>query len=261
MSSFRENLIQLMAVQNLALTPLDGLEGAELVEAQENNEGLTQLADAITQLHERLLNSAIAEKPKTAAAKKPKTATAADADAEETKPKKPRAARKPKEPKPVVEGEEATKKRAARKPKEPKPVVEGEEAPKKRAARKPKEPKPVVEGEGEVNEEPKKKRAANAQAVFARLVSQAHKGEMAGWDAIKLTVSLAKVTEKGQVMLDTPEGKEFVGLKGTDVSLAALLQRAQQLITAVDGKVNLMKLTGLMWSAVGNQIPAQLQQQ
>jgi type IV secretory pathway VirB10-like protein len=215
--SFRDQLIAICAERGVALLDLEGLDGGELQEAQQQNAGIEQLFDAIAELHVKMS----AAKPAAPAAK---TAPA----------KKP-----------------AAKKTAAKEPEESE--TEDEEPPAKKTAKK---RAPAAKKSAKKDaDEPATKKAPTKYAEFTSLVTKANKGDAAGWEDVKVTVSLAKVTASGQALLDHAAGAAFAALKGTEVTMQALLDAAKDLLTAVDGKVQPFKLSGLLWAAVGNANP------
>jgi hypothetical protein len=206
--SFRDQLIAICAERGVALLDLEGLDGGELQEAQQQNAGIEQLFDAIAELHVKMSAA---------------------------KPAAPAAKTAPAKKKPAVEAseeEEPAAKPAAKK-----------RAPAKKTTKK------------DADAEPAAKKAPTKYAEFTSLVTKANKGETAGWEDVNVTVSLAKVTESGQALLDHDAGAAFAALKGTEVTMLALLDAAKDLLTAVDGKVQPFKLSGLLWAAVGNANP------
>jgi hypothetical protein len=130
--------------------------------------------------------------------------------------------------------------------------TEDEEPAKKPAAKK---RAPAKKAKKDADAAPAAKKAPTKYAEFTSLVTKANKGDARGWEDVKVTVSLAKVTESGQALLDHAAGAAFADLKGTELTMQALLDAAKDLLMAVDGKVQPFKLSGLLWAAVGNANP------
>jgi hypothetical protein len=68
-------------------------------------------------------------------------------------------------------------------------------------------------------------------------------------------VSLETVSESGKVLLENEAAAELNQMKGTQQTIETLLEACKGLLTEVEGKVQPFKLSGLMWSAVGNKTP------
>lgn len=120
---------------------------------------------------------------------------------------------------------------------------------KKRAPAKKRAPKaPAADGAE------KAKRALSAFSKFTSHISKMKKGEEAGGD-VKVTVSLEKVTDKCEPLLATDAAKPLLAMKGHEHTIDEVLEECKKLLQAIDGKIVPFKLTGLLWSAVGNQNP------
>jgi hypothetical protein len=230
-STFRAQLIEIMAERDLGMVDLKSLTGAELAEAENNNLGLAQLYDAITELHEIYLG-AIARP----AATKPK---ALPKEKKPAKEKKQPAEKQPKEKKTVDETTATTDSES-----EEKPVKEKKAA--KKAAPKDNEDETAV---------PKAKREATPYASFTSLVTKANKGETDGWDKVSVKVSLDNATEKVLQVLEHAEAAKLVAMKGTEQTMATLLKASSELLEKASGKVNAMNLTSLLWAATGKKNP------
>ena len=217
--SFREHLIEMMAERGLGIQSLDGLEGEELRDAQNNNLGMTELYEAIAELHETFVKKSTT----------PVSVAPVAAPSKSTKePKQPKQTKQPKEPK---------------EPKEPKQPKQTKE---------PKQTKDVAAEEEAVT---KAKRAPTPYALFTSSVTKANKGEAEGWDQVKVTVSLEKVTEKVAPILEHAEASKLMEMKGTEQTMSTLLKLSADLLTVATGKVHAMSLTSLLWSATGNVNP------
>ena len=99
------------------------------------------------------------------------------------------------------------------------------------------------------------KKAPSKYAQFTAAITKANKGQTEGWADVTVTVSLEKVTDSGKALLEHEAGQAFQELKGKEMTMEDLLKAAQELLTAVEGKVHPFKLSGLMWAAVGNVNP------
>ena len=226
MTSFQNKLKSLMAEYDLGIKSTEGLTGDELQEMTNNNDGMTQLYEAIEELHKEFLAAvpkkrAVATKTKTATKAKEDdaaTATTEESSSDEDKPKKKRAP--------------AKKKAAATESAEPK------------SADKSAEPKSA---------EPKAKSAKSAYSTFSPHITKGNKGELDGWDAIMVDVSFSKTTEASAALLES--NTELRALKDTKQSMANLLKACKAALQQADGKVVIGKLSGIMWSAVGNVSP------
>ena len=213
--SFREHLIEMMAERGLGIQSLDGLEGEELRDAQNNNLGMTELYEAIAELHETFVK------------KSPTPVSVAPVAV----PKQTKQTKEPKEPK------------------EPKQTKEPKET---KQTKEPKQTKDVAAEEEAVT---KAKRAPTPYALFTSSVTKANKGEAEGWDQVKVTVSLEKVTEKVAPILEHAEASKLMEMKGTEQTMSTLLKLSADLLTVATGKVHAMSLTSLLWSATGNVNP------
>jgi len=222
MTSFQNKLKSLMAEYDLGIKSTEGLTGDELAEMNNNNDGMTQLYDAIEELHKEFLAAA---PKKRAAATKTKTATKAKNDdaAAETAAETATAA--------TTEAETSSD--------EDKPK-------KKRAPAKKKAAEPE-------SAEPKAKSAKSAYSTFSPHITKGNKGELDGWDAIMVDVSFSKTTEASAALLES--NTELRALKDTKQSMADLLKACKAALQQADGKVVIGKLSGIMWSAVGNVSP------
>ena len=223
--SFREHLIEMMAERGLGIQSLDGLEGEELRDAQNNNLGMTELYEAIAELHETFV------KKSTTSVSVAPVAVPSKSTKEPKQTKEPKEPKEPKQPKETKE------------PKEPKQTKE------------PKEPKQTKDVAAEEEAVTKAKRAPTPYALFTSSVTKANKGEAEGWDQVKVTVSLEKVTEKVAPILEHAEASKLMEMKGTEQTMSTLLKLSADLLTVATGKVHAMSLTSLLWSATGNVNP------
>jgi outer membrane biosynthesis protein TonB len=240
-STFRAQLIEIMAERDLGMVDLKSLTGAELAEAENNNLGLAQLYDAITELHEiylAALSRPAASKPKALPKEKPAK-----------KEKKQPAEKKTKEQAPTTSAaEDETATESESEEKEKKPAKEKKQP----AAKKAKEPKELND---DASDAPKGKREATPYASFTSLVTKANKGETDGWDKVSVKVSLDNATEKVLQVLEHAEAAKLVAMKGTEQSMATLLKTSIELLEKASGKVNAMNLTSLLWAATGKKNP------
>jgi hypothetical protein len=214
MTSFQNKLKSLMAEYDLGIKSTEGLTGDDLKEMNNNNDGMSQLYDAIEELHKEFLAAvpkkrAAATKTKTTKSKNDDDAAAtatteAETSSDEDKPKKKRA---------------PAKKKAA-----------------------------VAE-----SAEPKAKSAKSAYSTFSPHITKGNKGELDGWDSIMVDVSFSKTTEASAALLES--NTELRALKDTKQSMANLLKACKAALQQADGKVVIGKLSGIMWSAVGNVSP------
>jgi outer membrane biosynthesis protein TonB len=231
--SFKDHIIYQMAEHGLSITPTDNLEGEDLSEAEKNNEGLRELFEILSTIHNLYVSKA-ASKPSAEVKVKP---------TEKPKPKVTRA---------------RAKKEPTEKPKDAAAETEPtEEKPKTKTTRAKKQPT-----ETDAPAEPKPKRAPTQYALFTATVTDAaktlSKGEQpTGWEDTSVTVQLdeAKVTEKMAPILAHEEAKKLLNLKGTKQTMAALLKISTELLAAATGKTHAMTLTSLLWSATGNVNP------
>jgi uncharacterized protein (UPF0147 family) len=219
MTSFQNKLKSLMAEYDLGVKSTEGLTGDQLTEMNNNNEGMTQLFDAIDELHKEFL--AAVPKPKRAAATKTKTATTTTDTA--------------------ATAATATTTEAETSSDEDKPKKKRAPAKKKAAA------------EGAESAEPKAKSAKSAYSTFSPHITKGNKGELDGWDAIMVDVSFNKTTEASAALLES--SAELRALKDTKQSMGNLLKACKAALQQADGKVVIGKLSGIMWSAVGNVSP------
>jgi hypothetical protein len=217
MTSFQNKLKSLMAEYDLGIKSTEGLAGEELKEMSNNNEGMAQLFEAIEELHNEFL---AAVPKKRAAATKPKTATKTKAKTDE----EVYAA--------TTEAETSSE----------------EDKPKKKRA-----PAKKKEASAEAAAEPKAKSAKSAYSTFSPHITKGNKGELDGWDSIMVDVSFSKTTEASAALLES--NKALSDLKDTKQSMATLLKVCKEALVQADGKVVIGKLSGIMWSAVGNVSP------
>ena len=196
-NSFQSKLKSLMAEYDLGIKSTTGLSGPELEEMNNNNEGMTQLYEAIAELHMEFLAAA----PKKRAL--PKKA------ADETKT--------------------ATKKTDPEKKKR--------ETKAKKAT------------------EPAEKKPATAYSMFTSNLNKVNKGELPDMKKISVQVSLETVSKSGKVLLEHEAAADLKQMKGTQQTIETLLEACKGLLSEVDGKVQPFKLSGLMWSVVGNKTP------
>jgi hypothetical protein len=218
-NNFQSKLKSLMAEYDLGIKSTTGLSGPELEEMNNNNEGMTQLYEAIAELHMEFL--AAAPKKRAVATK---SKAVADDEEPAAKPEKKKAA-----------------KAAATKTDEP--------AEKKKRATKAKK--------ASDDEEPaeKKAKAPSAYSLFTSNLNKVNKGELPDMKKISVLVSLETVSESGKVLLENEAAADLLAMKGTQQTIESLLEACKGLLTEVDGKVQPFKLSGLMWSAVGNKTP------
>ena len=213
-NTFQSKLKSLMAEYDLGIKSTVGLSGPELEEMNNNNEGMTQLYEAIAELHMEFLASA---KKRAIPTKK-----SADDDEETETNNKPE-----------------KKKAAATKPKT--------DEKKKRAtkAKKPADDEPAE----------KKAKAPSSYSLFTSNLNKVNKGELPDMKKISVQVSLETMSESGKVLLEHEAAADLKAMMGTQQTIETLLQACKDLLTEVDGKVQPFKLSGLMWSAVGNKTP------
>jgi hypothetical protein len=217
-NNFQSKLKSLMAEYDLGIKSTAGLSGDELEEMNNNNEGMTQLYEAIAELHMEFLAAA----PKKRAVATKSKAAAADDEEPAAKPEKKKAETKAK-------ADEPEKKKRATKAKK-----------------------------GSDDEEPaaeKKAKAPSAYSLFTSNLNKVNKGELPDMKKISVRVSLETVSESGKVLLENEAAAELQAMKGTQQTIETLLEACKGLLTEVDGKVQPFKLSGLMWSAVGNKTP------
>ncbi len=122
---------------------------------------------------------------------------------------------------------------------------------KKRAPAKKKEAAAAADGEA-------KPKAKSAYSEFAPHITKGNKGEVDGWDSIMVYVSFSKLTDTSAALLE--KNKALSDLKtlssqGTQHSMATLLKACKDALMEAEGKVVIGKLSGVMWSAVGNVNP------
>ena len=122
---------------------------------------------------------------------------------------------------------------------------------KKRAPAKKKEAGAAADGES-------KPKAKSAYSEFAPHITKGNKGEVDGWDSIMVYVSFSKLTDTSAALLE--KSKALSDLKalssqGTQHSMATLLKACKDALMEAEGKVVIGKLSGVMWSAVGNVNP------
>jgi hypothetical protein len=211
-TSFQNKLKSLMAEYDLGIKSTEGLTGDELKEMNNNNDGMTQLYEAIEELHNEFLAAVPKKRAATAITKTTKakaddaeaTTEAAETSSDDDKPKKKR-------------------------------------APAKKAA---------AAVEGAAAAEPK---AKSAYSSFSPHITKGNKGDVDGWNAIMVDVSFSKTTEASAALLES--NQELRDLKGTKQSMATLLKACKDALLQADGKVVIGKLSGIMWSAVGNVSP------
>lgn len=211
----------LMADYNLGVKDTSGLSGEELDEVLSNNEAMEQLFVAVADLHEKCLASVA-----------PATVTA---------PKK-RARAPPKKKVPVSEekvvsedDEDEDKTATATDSEEEKPAKKKRAPAKKKAG-------------------PKAPKAPSAYSMFTSHIIKMNKGEAAGSD-VKVKVSLADPAEMSQALLLDAKAAELVATKDQEKTVGELLKMCKDLLTSVDGKIHVFRLSSLMWAAVGNKSP------
>jgi hypothetical protein len=223
---FRANLRELIADNGLVFKTEDELkqlDGEELEDAMKNNLGLTQMIDAITELHEIHVRAALIP-----AATKPVA--------------------KPKQVK--VKEEKPAKKQPTEKPTKKKPA-------KTQPTEKPTEKPQPAETTPQI-----KKRGPTPYAMFTSTVTAANKAlskkeSPIGWNDVTVTVSLDKVTEKLSQILAHDEAKQLKDMIGTEQTMETLLHICADVLTASTGKIQAMTLTSMLWSATGNVDPFQ----
>ena len=221
MTSFQNKLKSLMAEYDLGIKSTEGLSGEQLTEITNNNDGMTQLYEAIEELHKEFL----AAVPKKRAAATKKTATATEAKTDD-----------------AAAAAAATTTEAEASSDDEKPKKKRAPAKKKAAA------------DADSDSEPKAKAATkSAYSTFSPHITKGNKGELDGWDAIMVDVSFSKTTEASAALLGG--STELRSLKDTKQSMANLLKACKAALLQADGKVVIGKLSGIMWSAVGNVNP------
>ncbi len=286
--NFREQMIEIMAEHGLALTndsDLSNMEGQELDDAKDNNRGMIQMYEELTQLHERLMTAAV---KRAAAANNASTSAecAVVPAAAATKPKRTRAPKKTETTEPAVtddsdvEPPKTTKKRASKKAaavaaatddQQQSADEEAPKVPKKRSSKKSEK----VAGSDEENAEqqdqpqtkPKKRAAKKADSTEGPAVKSAYQlfGEHVntnnsdGWEDISVDITCAK---KSKVVTDIEETNidvfnKFMAMKGSKTTMKDLLENSQKLLQEAFARVDNFKLAGLMWAALGGVLPKQ----
>jgi hypothetical protein len=227
---FKLKLQKLMAEYNLGIQDTTDLTGEELDEATSNNDGMYQLYDAIVELHQEFIALAAKPAPKKRAPAKKKAATASDSEAE-------------------VDGEAAPapekKKSAAAKKTE---ATDDEAAPEKKK-RAPSKKKAAADGE------PAEPKAPTAYNIFTSEISKIIKNKDEPSGDVMVTVSLEKVTDACQVLLEHEAAKTLLAMKGKEYTVKDIVKVCSDLLTIVDKKVAPFKRTSLIWAAVGNKSP------
>ena len=193
-NNFKSKLKSLMAEYDLGIKSTVGLSGPQLEETNNNNEGMSQLYEAIEELHMEYLAA----------------------------PKKRALPAKKDEPK---TDEPEKKKRATKTTK---------------TAEEPAE---------------KKAKAPTAYSRFTSNLNKVNKGELPDMKNISVLVSLDTVSESGKPLLEHEAAADLHAMKNTQQTIETLLEACKCLLSVVDGKVQPFKLSGLMWSVVGNKTP------
>ncbi len=132
-------------------------------------------------------------------------------------------------------------------------------APKKRvaadqAAEKPKRATKAKKAEKDSEGAPAKK-APSAYSLFTSTLNKVNKGELDDLKKIKVKVSLETVSPSGKLILEHEGATDLLTMKDTEQTIETLLETCKSILTDIDGKVQPFKLSGLMWSAVGNKTP------
>jgi hypothetical protein len=206
-NNFQSKLKSLMAEYDLGIKSTAGLSGIELEEMNNNNEGMSQLYEAIAELHMEFLASAPKKRSiatKEPAAKPEKKAEKADKDQPEKKKRATKAKKADDEPAETAE---------------------------------------------------KKSKAPSAYSLFTSNLNKVNKGELPDMKKITVLVSLETVSKSGEVLLKHEAAAALLEMKNTEQTIETLLEACKDLLSEVEGKVQPFKLSGLMWSAVGNKTP------
>jgi hypothetical protein len=201
---FQTKLKALMAEYNLGIQETKGLTGDELEEAINNNEGMEQLYQAITQLHQECMPKPAA-KVTVAAARKRVRVPVTDIESSDTEEDKTK--------------EKTKAKRAKKDPNAPK-------APK----------------------------APSTYSMFTAQITKMHKGDLAAAD-VKVKITLDKPTKEMTVWLENPKAQRLVNMKDNEMTIGELLTVCQKIVNDITGKIHAMKLSALMWCAIGNKNP------
>jgi hypothetical protein len=200
---FQTKLKTLMAEYNLGIQETKGLTGDELEEAINNNEGMEQLYQAITQLHQECMPKPAA-KVTVAAARKRVRAPVTDTE---------------------VDSEDTEEDKTKEKPKN------------KRAKQEPKAPK-----------------APSTYSMFTAQITKMHKGDLSDAD-VKVKLTLDKPTKEMTIWLENPKAQRLVNMKDNEMTIGELLTVCQKIVNDITGKIHAMKLSALMWCAIGNKNP------
>ncbi len=99
------------------------------------------------------------------------------------------------------------------------------------------------------------KKAPSAYSLFTSTLNKVNKGELDDLKKIKVKVSLETVSPSGKLILEHEGATDLLTMKDTEQTIETLLETCKSILTDIDGKVQPFKLSGLMWSAVGNKTP------
>ncbi len=122
------------------------------------------------------------------------------------------------------------------------------------AAEKPKRATKAKKAEKDSEGAPAKK-APSAYSLFTSTLNKVNKGELDDLKKIKVKVSLETVSPSGKLILEHEGATDLLTMKDTEQTIETLLETCKSILTDIDGKVQPFKLSGLMWSAVGNKTP------